>query len=90
MISGSAPISPTILTFMRCALGCFVLEGYGQTESAGVISLTLPGDYTSGHVGPPLPCCVVKLADVPEMDYYAGQSGIGEVRLIQNNPIYHF
>lgn len=31
-----------------------------------------------GHVGAPLPCSMVKLVDVPEMQYYA-QDGVGEV-----------
>jgi hypothetical protein len=31
-----------------------------------------------GHVGCPLPCCKVKLVDVPDMDYYA-KDGKGEV-----------
>lgn len=31
-----------------------------------------------GHVGCPLPCCKVKLADVPEMGYYA-KDNKGEV-----------
>lgn len=32
----------------------------------------------SGHVGPPLPCCHIKLIDVPEMEYFA-VNGQGEV-----------
>jgi long-chain acyl-CoA synthetase len=46
--SGAAPINPEILTFLRCALGCHVYEGYGQTESAAVATLTLAGDFTPG------------------------------------------
>ena len=33
-----------------------------------------------GHVGPPLPCNLIKLIDVPEMDYYS-KDGTGEVTL---------
>lgn len=29
MITGSAPISETVLRFARAALGCIVIEGYG-------------------------------------------------------------
>ncbi|KAL3071337.1 hypothetical protein niasHS_017194 [Heterodera schachtii] len=32
MVTGSAPLSETVLTFMRCATGAVVCEGYGQTE----------------------------------------------------------
>ena len=32
-----------------------------------------------GHVGPPLPCNLVKLVDVPDMNYLAA-NGEGEVR----------
>ena len=55
-----------------------VVEGYGQTESTAGIAFNIPGEYVSGHVGPPLPCNVVKLIDVPEMDYYAKENK-GEV-----------
>lgn len=79
MITGSAPVSPTILNFFRCALGCAVMEGYGQTESSGVISVTIPGDPTTDHIGPPIPCCTVKLVDVPEMDYHVSLHGVGEI-----------
>lgn len=42
-----------------------------MTETACTITLTLPDDTTSGHVGGPAPCCEVKLADIPEMNYLA-------------------
>ena len=32
MISGSAPLSNTVMLFFRCMLGVPVVEGYGQTE----------------------------------------------------------
>jgi long-chain acyl-CoA synthetase len=71
VVVGSAPLAGNVLSFMRCALGCAVLEGYGQTESAAPATLTILGDNNVEHVGPPLPCCSIKLVDVPEMQYYA-------------------
>ena len=40
-----------------------------MTETSCTIALTRPGDPIMGHVGPPLPCVEVKLADIPEMGY---------------------
>ncbi|KAM9363334.1 long-chain-fatty-acid--CoA ligase 1a isoform 1-T1 [Symphorus nematophorus] len=78
MITGAAPVSPTILTFLRAALGCQFYEGYGQTECTAGCSMSMPGDWTAGHVGPPLPCNSIKLVDVAEMNYLAA-NGEGEV-----------
>uniref|UniRef100_A0A8C1ITR9 Arachidonate--CoA ligase n=1 Tax=Cyprinus carpio TaxID=7962 RepID=A0A8C1ITR9_CYPCA len=78
MLTGAAPISATVLTFLRAALGCQFYEGYGQTECTAGSTTTLPGDWTAGHVGAPLPCNDIKLVDVAEMNYYATK-GEGEV-----------
>jgi long-chain acyl-CoA synthetase len=55
-----------------------VVEGYGQTECVAPCTLTIQGDVTPEHVGPPLACCCIKLVDVPEMEYFssAGQGMI--------------
>ncbi|NXN72470.1 ACSL1 ligase, partial [Himantopus himantopus] len=78
MITGAAPVSASVLTFLRTALGCQFYEGYGQTECTAGCSLSLPGDWTAGHVGAPMPCNIIKLADVQEMNYLAAK-GEGEV-----------
>jgi long-chain acyl-CoA synthetase len=36
------------------------------------------GDFTPEHVGTPIPCCAIKLVDVPDMNYFAA-SGRGEI-----------
>ena len=71
MVSGAAPLSEEVMSFLRCSFSCLVLEGYGQTECAAAASATAPGDCSVGHVGPPLPCVEIKLVDVPDMMYFS-------------------
>ncbi|XP_030047359.1 long-chain-fatty-acid--CoA ligase 1 isoform X1 [Microcaecilia unicolor] len=78
MITGAAPVSANVLTFLRAALGCQFYEGYGQTESSAGSTISVPGDWTAGHVGAPLPCNIIKLVDVEDMNYFAAE-GEGEV-----------
>lgn len=62
MVVGSAPLAGNVLTFIRCALGCLVVEGYGQTECTAPISCTVQGDHLTEHVGPPVSCCCIKVS----------------------------
>uniref|UniRef100_A0A4W3HKW4 Long-chain-fatty-acid--CoA ligase n=1 Tax=Callorhinchus milii TaxID=7868 RepID=A0A4W3HKW4_CALMI len=78
IITGAAPASPAVLGFLRAALGCQVYEGYGQTECTAGCTFTTPGDWTSGHVGAPLPCNFIKLIDVRDMKYFSAK-GEGEI-----------
>lgn len=71
MLSGSAPISPEVMDFLRVCFACEVYEGYGQTETSAGTCLTIRHDWTTGHVGIPAPCNEIKLVDVPDMDYFA-------------------
>jgi len=79
-ITGSAPISPQILEFIRVTLGGHVMEGYGQTENSAMATATWPGDYVGGNCGGPAVCTLLKLADVPDMGYSASENK-GEVML---------
>ena len=78
LVCGSAPLAGNVLTFIRCALGCLVIEGYGQTECVAPCTFNIVGDYSVGQVGPPISCCHIKLVDVPEMEYFA-EKDKGEV-----------
>lgn len=49
--TGAAPIAKEVLDFMKCALSCPIIEGYGQTESSAASFLTSSRDSQAGHVG---------------------------------------
>lgn len=79
MLTGSAPISPDVMHFMKVVSGCYVIEAYGATETGGAVSLQIPGDTKIGNVGPPLLCSMYKLKDVPEMGLVAARDNRGEI-----------
>ncbi|MCX4527425.1 MULTISPECIES: long-chain fatty acid--CoA ligase [unclassified Streptomyces] len=60
-LTGGAPIAPATLDFLR-ACGISVFEGYGMTESGGVISLNHPDAVRYGTVGRPIAGCEVRIA----------------------------
>ncbi|KAI9260714.1 hypothetical protein BDA99DRAFT_551965 [Phascolomyces articulosus] len=69
ILSGSAPVSPDVMDFMRICFSARVFEGYGQTENFCGGCLTIQDDNTSGVVGVPFPCSEFKLLDVADMNY---------------------
>lgn len=69
IVSGSAPIAPDVMDFLRICFSADVYEGYGQTEQAAGLTFSYKGDLTPGQVGPPQVCVEVKLKDIPSMNY---------------------
>ena len=59
-LCGAAPASPDLFEYFH-ALGVPLLEGYGQTESTGVISTSRLGRVRIGTVGEPLPGVEVRI-----------------------------
>lgn len=71
MITGSAPVSAEVLEICRISLGAIILEGYGQTEATAMTTMTWPGEAEGAHCGGPAVCSLLKLGDVPELDYFS-------------------
>jgi len=68
--SGSAPINPEVMDFLKIAFACEAVEGYGMTENCATCAKTWPNDAgATGTVGPPQAINEVKLVDVPAMGY---------------------
>ncbi|WP_424988339.1 AMP-dependent synthetase/ligase [Microbulbifer sp. S227A] len=69
--SGAAPISPELLKWYH-AIGVPVLEGYGMTESSGVIAINSDGNNRVGTVGRVLPGARIRVTPEGEVQYKAG------------------
>ncbi|KAF2811883.1 long-chain-fatty-acid-CoA ligase/ protein binding protein [Mytilinidion resinicola] len=69
LVSGSAPLDPSLHQFLRVVTANHFLQGYGLTETYAVSLAQLDGDVSSGNCGAVSPngeCC---LEDVPDMEY---------------------
>jgi len=69
MVSGGAPLSPELHSFLRVCFGVPILQGYGLTETCGPSNVQLFSDSEIGTVGPPIGSIEIKLVDVPDMGY---------------------
>ncbi|KAH9620815.1 hypothetical protein KSS87_015122 [Heliosperma pusillum] len=89
ILSGGAPLAPTVETFLRVVTCAHVLQGYGLTESCAASFIAQPNDMAMiGTVGPPSPNVDVCLESVPEMEYDAlGSVPRGEI-CIRGNTLF--
>ncbi|MGO9899451.1 MAG: AMP-dependent synthetase/ligase [Solirubrobacteraceae bacterium] len=65
-VTGAAPIAPGILEFFY-ACGVPVMEGYGLTETASVVSVNTLDAFRLGSVGRPLPGVRVRIGEDGEI-----------------------
>ena len=66
LVSGGAALSVETATILK-TLGLYVLEGYGMTETAPMISFTRPGRRKVGYAGELLPNIEAKIAENGEI-----------------------
>lgn len=77
-ISGGAPLPVALKRSFEDRTGVRVIEGYGLTESSGVVATNpLKGENRAGTIGQPLPLTKVRLLDKddPSRDPPAGEPG---------------
>jgi len=66
LVSGGAAL-PTDIAKIYRTLGFYILEGYGMTECAPMITFTRPGEWRYGYAGRLLPGCEMKIAENGEI-----------------------
>ena len=66
LVCGGAALSKETATILK-TLGLYVLEGYGMTETAPMISFTRPGRRKVGYAGELLPNIEVKISEKGEI-----------------------
>jgi long-chain acyl-CoA synthetase len=66
IVCGAAPLEPELEAFWR-KLGFLVVQGYGLTETAPVVTLNHPFRASQGSVGTPIAGVEVKIADDGEI-----------------------
>ena len=71
LISASAPIDGSLLENLKIIFGCQFMQGYGQTETGGPVSISYDYDPNPTSNGPPCLTCEIKLVDVPDMEYFS-------------------
>jgi len=69
MVTGSAPLDPTLQQFLRTIFPGHIVQGYGLTETYAVATAQLPGDFSCGNCGAVAPAAELCLEDVPDMEY---------------------
>ncbi|GAB7365746.1 hypothetical protein MBLNU230_g7081t1 [Neophaeotheca triangularis] len=69
MISGSAPLDPSLQTFLRATFANNIYQGYGLTETYAIGTAQLEADFSTGNCGAASPASELCLADVPDMEY---------------------
>jgi long-chain acyl-CoA synthetase len=74
--SGGAAMTPALKERFEAATGSRVLEGYGMTESSGVVSVNpFIGEARAGTVGQPLPDTLVRIVGESGEEQPTGQPG---------------
>lgn len=79
-ISGGAPLPAEVKARFEAATGAKVVEGYGLTESSGVVSCNpYEGLNKTGSIGQPVPGTIVKLVDKEDPTKPAPDGEPGEI-----------
>ncbi|KEF63462.1 long-chain acyl-CoA synthetase [Exophiala aquamarina CBS 119918] len=69
MVSGAAPLDPSLQAFLRIVFSSRTMQGYGLTETYAIAMTQPVGDFSVSSVGGVVPAQEACLLSVPDMDY---------------------
>ncbi|XP_047338518.1 long chain acyl-CoA synthetase 8-like [Impatiens glandulifera] len=69
VLCGGAPLSGETQRFVNVCMRAPIAQGYGLTETCAGGTFSEGDDISVGRVGPPLPCCYIKLVSWEEGGY---------------------
>ncbi|KAJ6004820.1 hypothetical protein N7540_012619 [Penicillium herquei] len=69
LVSGSAPLDPTLQNFLRVAIGAPFVQGYGLTETYALTGAQTQSDMSAGNCGSLAFCGEACLLSLPDMEY---------------------
>ncbi len=79
-MSGGAPLPQEVRQRFMALTGCWLMEGYGLSETSPVVSLTPPDKpYKDGSVGLPVPGTVIEIRDPANPAQILPQGERGEI-----------
>ncbi|ANZ75977.1 BA75_02937T0 [Komagataella pastoris] len=73
LVTGSAPIDPETMKFLKGSLGVGFMQGYGLTECYAGICISSAYLKENGSCGAIGISAEMRLRDVPEMNYFSGK-----------------
>ncbi|KAH8655431.1 hypothetical protein BX600DRAFT_515252 [Xylariales sp. PMI_506] len=84
--SGSAPLDPEVLEFLRAAFGRTLSQGYGLTEAYGLAIFQFANDFSTGNVGAPAISLEVCLESLPDLEYLVTDQPVPRGELLLRGP----
>lgn len=86
MSTGSAPISPETVKFLKASLNTGLAQGYGLTESFAGVCSSQYYEAIPGSCGAIAVTTEMRLKDLPKMDYTANDAGGPRGELLLRGP----
>ncbi|KAK6455211.1 long-chain-fatty-acid CoA ligase [Scheffersomyces xylosifermentans] len=84
--SGSAPIAPETIKFLKAALNVGMAQGYGMTETFAGVCVSQKYEANPGSCGAIAVTCEMRLREIPEMNYFATDEGGPRGELMLRGP----